>query len=264
MACMGDALLGYRDSFPILASSTYLINNSLGAMPGEVASRMADYARIWAERGVRAWAEEWWELPGRVGDLVAPLLGAPLGTVSMHTNVTLATAVFLGALPASRRTRVVTTELQFPSVQYLLEQWCAERGLEFVRVPAPDGIGSDPQRLLDAIDARTLVVSVSHAEFRSAFLNDAEAVARRCREVGARLLLDTFQSAGVVPIEARRWGVWRTRRPSRSSLRRCAGATTPTASSTARRRSRASTRPRRACASTARSGSPRSARSRAS
>jgi len=205
---MSDPLLAYRDQFPILQSTTYLINNSLGAMPGAVAERMKDYADIWATRGVRAWAEEWWKMPVAVGDEVAPLLGAPQGSVSMHTNVSIATAVFLSCLDAKGpRKKIVTTELQFPTVQYVLEGWASERDVEIVVVPAPNGIGCDQQQILDAIDEHTLAVSVSHVEFRSAYINDAEAIARRCRDVGARLLLDVFQSAGVVPIHAQEWGV---------------------------------------------------------
>jgi kynureninase len=205
---MSDSLLAYRDRFPILATTTYLNNNSLGAMPGEVARRLQSYASLWAERGVRAWAEEWWPLPVEVGDLVAPLLGVRPGTVSMHTNVTLATAVFLSCLtPTERRSKVVTTALQFPSVQYVLSRWCDVHGVRLEIVPAPDGIGCDPQRLLEAIDGHTLAVAISHVEFKSGFINDAAAVARQCRETGALLLLDAFQSAGVVPIEAEAWGV---------------------------------------------------------
>jgi kynureninase len=205
---MNDPLLAYRDRFPILGNSTYLINNSLGPMPGAVAEGMAAYAKIWAERGVRAWAEEWWSLPAKVGDMVSPILGVDVGTVSMHTNVSVATAVFLSCLDAhGPKRKIVTTELQFPSVQYVLEGWAKDHHVELVIVPAPDGIGCDQQAILDAIDANTLAVSVSHVEFRSAYINDAEAIAKRCREVGARLLLDTFQSGGIVPIHAKEWGV---------------------------------------------------------
>ena len=61
--------------------------------------------------------------------------------------------------------------------------------------------------MLEAIDDSTLAVSVSHAEFKSAYLNDAPALARRCRDKNALLILDTFQSAGVVPLEVQKWGV---------------------------------------------------------
>ena len=205
---MADPLLAYRDRFPILKTSTYLINNSLGAMPAAVADRMKAYADLWATRGVRAWAEEWWMLPAKAGDLVAPLLGARAGTVAMHTNVTTASAAFLSALaPGNGRKKVVTTALQFPSILYLLERWCQGNGTKLEIVPAEDGIGVDPQRLLEAIDGKTLAVGISHVEFKSAFVNDAKAVARRCREQGALLLLDVFQSAGVLPIEVQAWGV---------------------------------------------------------
>ncbi len=204
---MSDPLLAYRDRFPILQTSTYLINNSLGAMPAAVAGRMAHYAETWATSGVRAWGE-WWTLPAEVGDLVAPLLGAPAASVSMHTNVTTATAVFFSCLDASGpRRKVVTTALQFPSIQYFMEGWCAGHGVELAVVPAADGIGVDQQQLLEAIDENTLAVSISHIEFKSAFINDAAAVAARCREVGALLLLDAFQSAGVVTIDVSAWGV---------------------------------------------------------
>ncbi len=208
MAESGDLLLAYRDRFPILRDSTYLISNSLGAMPAAVAEEMAAYADIWATRGVRAWSEKWWPLPIEVGDQVAPLIGAPAGTVSMHTNVSIATAVFLSCLtPTLRRKKAVTTALQFPSIQYVLKGWAKEREVDIEVVPCDDGIGSDQQQLLETIDEDTLVVSVSHAEFKSAYLNDAAAIAARCREVGAKLILDTFQSAGVVEIEAQKWGV---------------------------------------------------------
>ncbi|MFQ5845541.1 MAG: aminotransferase class V-fold PLP-dependent enzyme, partial [Planctomycetota bacterium] len=205
---MADPLLRYRDRFPILARSCYLISNSLGAMPAAVPERLRDYSDLWAQRGVAAWSDRWWEMAVAVGDRVAPLLGAAPGTVSMHTNVTLATAVFFSCLDAAPpRTKVVSTELQFPSVLYLLERWCTQRGVRLEVVPCRDGIQADLQELCDAVDQETLAVAVSHVEYRSAALNDAEAIARRCREQGAWLLLDVFQSAGVVPIDVAAWGV---------------------------------------------------------
>jgi len=126
----------------------------------------------------------------------------------MHTNVTLATAVFFSCLKSTeQRNKVVTTALQFPSIRYFLSQWCDDRGVRLQTIDTDDGITIDQQRLLEAIDGHTLAVAISHAEFKSAFLNDAAAVAARCRETGALLLLDCFQSTGVVPIEAQRWGV---------------------------------------------------------
>jgi kynureninase len=204
-----DPLLAYRDRFPILESTVYLISNSLGAMPRAAADGLVRYAELWATRGVRAWAEEWWELPDRVADRVAPILGAPAGSVTMQPSTTIATAVVLSALrPARDRVKVVTTDLQFPSILYLLDRWCGERGLELEVVRREPGAwGVAPNRLLAAIDGRTAVVAVSHVEFATAWVHDAAALARRCRDTGSFLVLDVFQSAGVLPLALRDWGV---------------------------------------------------------
>jgi kynureninase len=75
-----DPLLRFRPEFPILENTTYLISNSLGAMPRGVAGALSEYAETSATRGVRAWAEEWWNMSVAVGDDVAPL-GAPPGSL---------------------------------------------------------------------------------------------------------------------------------------------------------------------------------------
>ena len=71
-----DELLKWRDEFPILDRTTYLISNSLGAMPRGVYDEMREYADAWAKRGVRAWEEGWWDMAVGVGDKIAPLIGA--------------------------------------------------------------------------------------------------------------------------------------------------------------------------------------------
>ncbi len=200
-------MLRWRAEFPILEHTTYLISNSLGAMPRGAETGLSDYARAWRERGVRAWHEGWWEMPAQVGDLIAPLLGVTPGHVSMHQNVMMAAQVFLSCLDyPSERNRLVYTDLEFPSLQYLL-QGEKRRGADLVTVPSPDGIRVDLEQLLEAIDERTRVVPISHVLFRSAYVQDAEKIAARCRETGALLLLDTYQSAGVLPLELEEWGV---------------------------------------------------------
>ena len=97
-ARMSDPLLRYRADFPILERTTYLVSNSLGAMPRTVPERLAEYCESWAMRGVRAWAEGWWEMPVRVGDEIAPLIGAYAGEVAMFPNVTTAQAAVLSSL----------------------------------------------------------------------------------------------------------------------------------------------------------------------
>jgi kynureninase len=196
-----------RAAFPILASTTYLINNSLGAMPAAVEQALGRYTGAWRTRGVRAWHEGWWELPVEVGNLVARFLGVGHDEVSMHANVTVASAVFLSCLdyPPERR-RIVTTDLHFPSQRYQL-QGERRKGAEILSVPSLDGVRIDLDQLLAAIDERTRLVAISHVLFRSAFVQDVEAIAARCREQGALLQLDVYQSAGILPVELARWGV---------------------------------------------------------
>ena len=86
-------LTEYRDRFPILEHTTYLINHSLGAMPAAVEERVLEYARSWRERGIRAWAEGWWEMPITVGDQIGRIIGAPPGSTVMHQNVAVAEAI---------------------------------------------------------------------------------------------------------------------------------------------------------------------------
>ena len=74
---MVDHLDSYRDRFPILKETSYLVSHSLGAMPLSARHELNRYADEWASRGVRAWSEGWWETPVSVGDELAPIVGAP-------------------------------------------------------------------------------------------------------------------------------------------------------------------------------------------
>lgn len=205
---MTDALLAYRPEFPIVDRVTYLVSNSLGAMPRAVPERLAEYADAWNRRGVRAWAEGWWTMPLTVGDEIAPLLGAGPGEVAMFPNVTLAQAAVLSALDYTPpRDTIVMTGLDFPSVRYVYDHLATRLGARIVSVPSEDGIGIDAGRVLEAIDERTRVVAVSHVLFRSAYIMDADAICRRAHEVGALVSLDAFHSVGVMPVDVRASGV---------------------------------------------------------
>lgn len=204
---MTDPLLRFRDEFPILARSTYLVSNSLGAMPRAVPARLAEYADAWAEWGVRAWARGWWEMPLTVGDEVAPLIGAGAGEVAMAPTVTIAQAAILSAMDFSGgRDTVVMTALDFPSVRYALEALAPRLGARVVVVPSEDGIGIDQERLHAAIDERTALVAVSHVLFRSAWILDADRLCAHAHAMGAVVALDAYHSVGVIPVDVRRSG----------------------------------------------------------
>jgi kynureninase len=200
---MSDDLLRFRPEFPILANSTYLISNSLGAMPRATQQALNEYAEVWATRGVRAWEETWWMLAREVGGLLEGLMNAEPNTVSLHQNVTQCQAVVASCFEFSgKRNKVVYTDMNFPSVMYF---WEAQRelGARVHMVPTDDGIHVPTERLLEAIDEETLLVPVSHVIFRSAFINDARAITERAHRVGAHVVLDTFQSLGTVPVDVR-------------------------------------------------------------
>lgn len=208
MSHSDDPLLAFRDEFPILSQSTYLVSNSLGAMPRGVPDALAEYAAQWGERGVRAWAEGWWDMPIRIGDNVAPLMGASAGEVAMMPTVTQAMSAVLSALdyPAERN-RVVMTALDFPSVRYAYDALAPRFGAEIVVVPSDDGITIDTSRLLESIDERTRLVAVSHVLFKSAYIMDAKTIIERAHSVGAVIALDAYHSVGVIPVDVHALGV---------------------------------------------------------
>ena len=186
-------LTAYRERFPILEHTTYLINHSLGAMPRAVEERLAEFARAWRERGIRAWGEGWWTMPLSVGDQIGRIIGAPPGTTVMHQNVAVAEAVVLSCFrPVDpHRNHVVYEEGNFPSVRYLYQ---AQPDLEVVAVP-------DGRAVVDEIDERTLLVPISHVLFKTGEIQDVASIVRRAHEVGAHVVVDAYQSAGIVPLD---------------------------------------------------------------
>jgi kynureninase len=203
---MTDELLKYRSEFPILDKTVYLISHSLGAMPRATYQRLHEYADLWATRGVRAWAEGWWEKPVTVGNEVAKIIGADPNTVVMHQNVSICQSLILSSLlPAtdSKRKKIVFEELNFPSVMYVYEAHARAHGLQIESVKSDDGITMPLDRMLAAIDEETLLVPISHVLFKSAFLQDAKAITARAHDVGAMVVLDTYQSAGTVPFSVK-------------------------------------------------------------
>jgi len=202
-----DPLASWRDEFPILSRTLYMISNSLGAMPRATAQSMADFADAWATRGVRAWEDRWWEMALEVGNKIAAVIGAPAGSVSMHDNVTTGQMIALSCLePRGRRRKIVCASADFPS---MLRLYRAQQslGFEVQVVPAGSGLNVTEDQLVDAIDEDTLVVAFSHVLFRTSFIVDPRPVVERARAVGALTMLDTYQSAGIVPLNVAELGV---------------------------------------------------------
>ena len=201
---MTDDLLKWRLEFPILGKTVYLISHSLGAMPRDTFSLLREYGETWATRGVRAWAEGWWDMPVTTGNEVASIIGADPGTVVMHQNVSICQSLILSCFePTSKRNKIVYSELNFPSVMYVYEAHARNNKLQIQTVPSDDGITISLDRFLEAIDEETLLVPFSHVLFKSGFLQNAKAITERAHEVGAMVVLDAYQSAGTVPFSVK-------------------------------------------------------------
>jgi kynureninase len=191
----------WRREFPILETCTYLVSHSLGAMPRRTAAALQEFADMWSSRGVRAWHEGWWELGRTTGDLLAPILGVAPGTITMHQNV----SVIMGVIGScftydGPRRKIVLTDLEFPTNMYVFEGF-RRYGAEVVYVPSDDTVQTNLERLLDAIDERTVLVPLSLVLFRSAYIQDARAVIEKAHRVGAHVILDVYQAAGTVPLD---------------------------------------------------------------
>jgi kynureninase len=203
-----DVLLSWRSEFRILDKVVYLISHSLGAMPKETYRRLQDFAETWATRGVRAWAEGWWDMPVTTGNEVASIIGAEHGSVVMHQNVSICQSIILSCFePTPQRNKIVYSELNFPSVMYVYEAHARNDKLRIHTVASDDGITVPLERFLEAIDEETLLVPFSHVLFKSGFLQNAKAITDRAHEVGARVVLDSYQSAGTVPFSVKELNV---------------------------------------------------------
>ena len=198
-----DPLLVWRKEFPILASTTYMISHSLGAMPRRTADALQQFANTWATRGIRAWEEGWWDMPVTTGDLIATLIGAGKSEVVMHQNVSICQWIVTSCFNWSGpRNKLVTDGLNFPSNDYIY-YGLERQGARIVSVSSPDGMTLPLELLLDAIDEQTQLVSVSHVAFRSSYVQDLAAITKRAHEVGAMVVADLYQSAGCLPVDVR-------------------------------------------------------------
>ncbi len=212
-----DPLLKWRKEFPILAHTTYMVSHSLGAMPRGAAAAAQEFTDIWATRGIRAWEEGWWDMPVTLGNLIADIIGAAQGQVVMHQNVSICQTIVTSCFDWSAcgtdgkaknernklvRNKLVTDGLNFPSNDYIYHG-LKRQGAHIHTVASPDGMTLPLEDMLAAIDERTQLVSVSHVAFRSSFVQDLAAITRRAHEVGAFVIADLYQSAGIVPVDVR-------------------------------------------------------------
>ncbi len=198
-----------REEFPTLASGIHLLSHSLGPMSRGTRAALQSYCDRWEQHTSEdAWAARWWELSDEVGQRLARILGGAPGSVQVQPNasVALSTVASCFDFNATKRNKVVTTALDFPSMGYVWEAQQRLGACVYV-VPSEDGISVPMERILDAIDETTYLVALSHVSYRSSYRVDAHAIVERAHSVGALVLLDVYQAAGAVELNAADWGV---------------------------------------------------------
>jgi kynureninase len=204
---MSDDLLKWRAEFPTLQRTVHLVSHSLGAIPRRARERLMQFADEWETRGIRAWEEGWWEMPRTVGNLLARILGAADGEIVSMPNVSVANWIVTSCFDWNgARNTIVSEAMNFPSNLYHYHR-LEDAGARVVEVPSDDGVTISLERMVDAIDERTALVSCSHVLFRSSFVQDVKAITEKAHRVGALVCADIYQSAGTVPLNLHELGV---------------------------------------------------------
>ncbi|WP_432063652.1 kynureninase [Streptomyces sp. C10-9-1] len=192
-----DELSGARKLFA-LDDGVYLDGNSLGALPAHVPDRVADVVRRqWGELRIRSWTEgDWWTAPERVGDRIAPLVGAAPGQVvvgdSTSVNVFKAVVGAVRLVGDPARTDVLVDATTFPTDGYIAESAARMTGRRIVPV--------DPGELTAALGPSTAVALVNHVDYRSGRLHDLPGLTEAVHRAGALAVWDLCHSAGALPV----------------------------------------------------------------
>ncbi len=200
------ALARYRSEFPIFRDSIYLNSCSLGALSIRAEKRVGKFLETWHARGASAWYDDWWQCLADLRRGYGEIIHASATEIALHASISTATSVVAGTLDHTKRPKVVTTNLDFPTVAY---QWLAKKpsGVEVIVVESPDGISVPIESIAAAVDERTALVATSHVFFTTGAIQDVKAIADVAHAKGALCLIDAYQSVGQLPIDVHETGV---------------------------------------------------------
>ena len=196
-----DTLSPLRELFSLPANTIYLDGNSLGAMPKAAASRVAQVVtQEWGHDLIRSWnSASWVDLPQRMGDKIAPLIGARAGEVvatdgtSINLFKVLSAALHIAAQDAPARKCVVSERSNFPTDLYIAQALCQERGYQLVLV--------EPDEIAAHLNADLAVLMLTHVNYRTGAMHDMAALTQAARQAGALTIWDLAHSAGAVPVD---------------------------------------------------------------
>ena len=195
-----DRLAPHRDAFALPDGVIYLDGNSLGALPRNVAARVASTLEgEWGHGLIRSWNEAGWiDLPARVGARIAPLIGADPACVVAADSTTVNLFKTVSAALALRpdRRRIVTETRNFPTDNYIAEGVIRQCGGRHELVHA-----ADADAVIDCLDADTAVLMLSHVNYRDGAVHDMAGLTRAAHDAGALVIWDLAHSAGVLPLD---------------------------------------------------------------
>ncbi|CAB4613284.1 unannotated protein [freshwater metagenome] len=192
-----DPLASLRTRFDIPEGTLYFDGNSLGPLTfrsREVLHRTIEFE--WRERLIRSWNEDWLAMPARVGNLIAPIIGAAQDTVicTDNTSINLHKALMAAVAMRADRSEIVVDINNFPTDIYIAQSVASQHSMKLVAVPADEIIG--------AINANTAVVTATHVDYRSANILDVEGITKAAHAHGALMVWDLAHTAGAVPFQA--------------------------------------------------------------
>ncbi len=202
---VAESLLEYRKQFPALEDCVHFISHSLGCVPAKAADDLGEFLELWRTKSITAWGD-WLPEVDRAAARIEKIISAPPGGVIMHQNVSTVMSVVASCFEYTpARNKVVYEGQMFPTVSYV---WQAEqrRGAQCVVVPPKDG-KMDVDAICAAIDEKTLLVPLQHVVFATAQIMDVKKIVARAKEVGAHVILDCYQSIGIVPLDVVDLGV---------------------------------------------------------
>ena len=196
-----DPLGSLRDLFDIPEALVYLDGNSLGALPRSTATRIARTVQHeWGQGLIRSWNQAgWFDLPHKVGDKIAQLIGAASGEVvaadstSINLYKVLSAALNMAGQDHPTRRIVLSERSNFPTDLYIAESLCKERGMRLQLV--------EPEDLLGALNSDIAVLMLTHVNYRTGAMHDMQAFNVQAKSHGALTIWDLAHSAGAVPLE---------------------------------------------------------------
>ena len=205
-ADLHELALRYRPEFPIFETAIYLNTCSLGALSRRARGALDEFADLWSMMGASAWYDHWLHAATEARRAFARLVRADPEEVALAPSVSGGLSAIASALDYGTRPKVVTTELDFPTLVY---QFRARRreGVETVVLPSPNGITVPVESFVEAVDDRTALVATSHVYFATGAIQDVPAIADLAHRHGALCLIDAYQSTGQIPVRARELGV---------------------------------------------------------